>query len=168
MEEEKETRPVEGRQLSFLHSRSFIIILWGIAIVLLLLVTFKAGELIESQRADFAYQWGQNYYHNFFGRPSGVDLDGNRFMTSYGAFGPIISIAAPDFVIQDQNNNVEKNILTSTNTIIREMNGNISFGDLGVSERVIVIGQPNNSGEIEARLVRVVPVPTTSLQIQPQ
>jgi len=119
---------------------------------------FKAGEMVESQKADFSYRWGQNYYSNFVGRPSlNADIGGNNLMMTHGVFGSIISVNAPDLIVQDINNNVEKDIITSTGTLIRDLNKAISFKDLETNERVIIIGSPNASGQIEARLIRVVP-----------
>jgi hypothetical protein len=166
MEQEKIEDKVEGtgleaESLPFLQSRSFLRLLWGVGIVLLLLVVFKAGELVENQKADYAYKWSQNYYPNFVGQQApGIGLSGNSMM-AHGVFGPIISINSPNLVVQDtDNNNIEKEIITSTDTVIRDLNSYVPITDLEVNEQVVVIGSPNASGQILARLIRVIPAPS--------
>lgn len=153
---------VQLERSSFFQSRTFMTILWAVGAVLALLIVFKTGEAVESQKADFAYRWSQNYYPNFVGRPSpGMDIGGNGFMMAHGVFGPIISINAPSFVVQDMNNNIEKDVITSTGTVIKDLNSDIPFSDLEVDEQVVIIGSPDNSGQIEARLIRVIPAPSS-------
>jgi hypothetical protein len=173
IEDQIEGEDVQLEQSSFFRSRTFMTILWAVGIVLILLLVFKAGEIVESQKADFAYRWSQNYYPNFVGRPSpGMDLGGNGFMVAHGVFGPIMGINAPGLVVQDMNSNVEKSVMTSTDTVIRDLNGNIPFSNLKVNEQVVVIGSPDNSGQIEARLIRVIPASSPPLlspgRAQPQ
>ncbi len=153
---------VQFEQAPFFQSKTLRTIIYVVGAMLLLLVVFKAGEMVESQRADFAYRWSQNYYPNFVGEPySRMGFGGNDFMTAHGVFGPIISIDAPSLVVQDANSNVEKDVITSTRTSIVEFNSSIPFSNLGVNEQVIVIGSPDSSGQIQARLIRVIPAPSS-------
>lgn len=150
---------------SFLQSKAFRNLLWIVGGLIVLLAVFKAGEIVGANEAIFAYQWNRNYSANFTGRFSpGVNLNANGFMLDHGAFGPIISINSPDLVVEDNSggSGVEKNIITSTDTVIQDGNSTISFGDLQVNEPIVVIGSPNSSGQIDARLIRVLPMPPMS------
>jgi hypothetical protein len=165
-EDQVEGEDVQIEQSSFFQSKTFVTILCAVGVVLLMLVAFKAGEMVQSQKADFAYSWSQNYYPNFVGRTAtGPGPDGGSMM-AHGVFGPIISIDSPGLVVQDMNGNTEKDIMTSTDTVIRDLNSDIPFGDLEVNEQIVVIGSPDNSGQIEARLIRVIPAPS-SLPLSP-
>ena len=53
--------------------------------------------------------------------------------------------------------NVEKNILTSARTSIVFQRKNIKILDLKLGDSVVVIGEPDNSGQIMAELIRVMP-----------
>ena len=47
-------------------------------------------------------------------------------------------------------------------TIIVYQRKNIKLSDLKIGESVVVIGDPNNKGQIQAELIRVVPTPPSS------
>jgi hypothetical protein len=64
----------------------------------------------------------------------------------------------PNIVIEGQNA-VEETIVVSTSTIFRQMRDTIPATDLKADDFVVVIGEPNQNGQIEAKLVRVVPAP---------
>ena len=53
--------------------------------------------------------------------------------------------------------NVEKSVLITDDTEIREFRNLIKPEDLKVNDLVIVIGSPNNTGEIQAKLIRLMP-----------
>lgn len=132
-----------------------IIIVIGIIIVVLgiLFVGMNIGE----RRARFAGQFGQNYERNFSG-PRGGMMGGGYFgrMTpgGHGAIGNILSINLPQIIINGPDN-LEKTILVSTSTTVRQFQQNIQSTDLKVGDSVVVIGNPNNNGQIEAQLIRI-------------
>jgi len=61
-------------------------------------------------------------------------------------------------VIKDIDN-TEKIVIIDDNTTIRMFNQNVGKQDLKVGQKVVIIGEPNSSGEIEAKLIRIMPEP---------
>ena len=52
---------------------------------------------------------------------------------------------------------MEKIILVSDATIIKRFQDTIKLADLKVDDYIVVIGEPNNAGQIEAKLIRLMP-----------
>ena len=142
-----------------------ILCLIGVFIVALLI--FVAGVTVGYHKASFGRAWGEHYYENFglgdrhFG---GGDTIMNRigmmnyFPTGHGATGKIIKIEAPKLIMQDKDN-TEKIIIIKTDTRIREGRNNVIINDLKINDFVVIIGTPNEQGQIEAKLIRVIPSP---------
>ena len=86
----------------------------------------------------------------------GVDLP-----EAHGAAGKIIKTELPTFVIEGTDK-VEKVIRTDDDTSIRRFRESVAATDLKIGDFVIVIGTPNDAGEIEARLIRLMPPPPDS------
>ncbi len=168
----------------FFQSKAFKIIFIGIAAVIVLLLVFFLGELVGFKKADFSYKWGDNYSRNFAGTRfsfgSGIagimDARGQNFMPGHGTFGTVIKVenssSTPDIVVQDQNNS-ERVILITKDTIIEKFRDIINIYDIKVNDHVVIIGSPDNSGQVEARLIRIMPsgssfVPMMQQQVNPQ
>lgn len=117
-----------------------------------------AGTMVGFRKADFSYRWGDNYHQNFAG-PRGGFMSGfgqGDFVDSHGAFGQIIKIDGST-IIMNGADNVEKVIVTNSDTVIRSLRDNIKLTDLKVNDNIVVIGQPDNNGQIEAKLIRLMP-----------
>ncbi|MGA2418333.1 MAG: hypothetical protein ABSF55_03790 [Candidatus Staskawiczbacteria bacterium] len=146
-----------------LQSKLFRGIILGIAGLIILAFVFGLGVFIGMKRADFSFQWAEEYHQNFggpqggiFGNFMGTDRE---FANANGSFGQIIKIdpATETLTIKDASNNVEKNILVSDKTTIVYQRKNIKLSDLKLNDSVVVIGDPNSSGQIQAELIRVMP-----------
>lgn len=161
---------------------------WTLIIIgelILLLVIFNAGMFIGFKKANFSYQWGENYHKNFGGpregfmpgpmpipgKGPGPDFMGEDFVNPHGTTGVILSIStstppsayqatstpaqtAPSLIIRG-NDNTEKTVIIGADTIIRRNRDTITVNNLAGGEMVVVIGEPNNSGQIEAKFIRV-------------
>jgi len=79
-----------------------------------------------------------------------------NFANPNGAFGKIIKIELPSIIIQGEKES-EKSVLINDDTVIRRFREIIKKEDIKVGERSIVIGEPNASGQIEAKLIRLLP-----------
>lgn len=152
----------------FFQSKLFKWIICGILSLIVLLFVFKIGMFVGSKRADFAFRWGENYHKNFAGPRGGFfnEFSGKDFIDAHGIFGQIIKIDGQTIVIEGQDN-VEKIILVKEDTTIRSLRDNIKLSDLKVNDYIVVIGDPNDAGQIEAKLIRVVPPPPLSIIDQP-
>ena len=126
-----------------------------------LLLVFKAGEYVGIKKASFSYNWGNNYYRNFMVRGRmGMNggLRGEEFLMGHGVGGPILKNASSTLIIQDRDG-AEKVVLLSEGTLIKRFRDDVPASDLKPGEWVVVLGNPNEEGQIEARLVRVLPPP---------
>jgi hypothetical protein len=131
-------------------------ILIGIIIAIILLVVFTAGVSIGEHKARFAGQFGDNFERNFMDPRGGMMGDMMRGVGGHGAIGEIISIKLPQIIVSGPDN-LEKTILVSTSTTIRRFQETIQSSELKTGDFVVTIGTPNQSGQIEAKLIRIMP-----------
>lgn len=142
----------------FFQSKAFGGLIFGIAAFAILLLVFKVGTIVGVRKADFSCRWSDNYQRNFGGprgrMPAGF---GDRdFIGASGTDGQIIKVDASTIIIKSREN-IEKIVLIDDKTVIQRLRETIKPADLKVDENVVVIGEPNNSGQIEAKFIRVLP-----------
>jgi len=142
------------------QAKSLAIIAFGLAGLIVLLTVLKVGIIIGASKADFSCRWSDNYHRNFGGPRGGFPGGfGDRdFIEANGTVGQIIKVATSTLVIKGRGD-IEKVILVKGDTIIHQLKETITINDLKVDDMVVVIGEPNNDGQIEAKLVRVMPPP---------
>jgi hypothetical protein len=154
--------------LNFIKSRTFvviIIVLFGLA---LLVGVFTLGAAVGYRKARFSYAWGENYSRNFGGPREGFmgnfakDFSGRDLIDAHGTFGQVMKIDGSMLVIKGPDN-VEKSVLIKDDTTIQRLRETIKLGDLKTDEYIVVIGRPNDSGQIEAKFIRVMPLPSPSM-----
>ncbi len=140
------------------QSKLFRGILIGIVATILILMVFKAGELVGYRKAAFSSHLGDNYYRAFEGGrpPMGGMLPGG-----HGAAGKIISINLPTFVV-DGPDGIEKTVVIDDDTAIRRFRDTITADALRVDDFVTVLGEPDGEGHVTAKLIRVLPPPMTA------
>jgi len=137
-------------------SPKFSKISFGVAAALILIIVFGAGVFVGQEKARFSFHWGENYYNNFAPkRPLQMPMD-RDLVNGYGSSGQIIKINSNSLVIKDRDG-VEKNVLATAQTLIKRGPENLIIADLKVNDEIVVIGSPNSSGQIEAKLIRVLP-----------
>src|SRR3989344_5629856 len=131
-------------------------ILMGLAIAVVLLAVFQAGQVIGYHKARFAGSFGNNFERNFLGsRSGGIKMNFNGGIPSgHGAAGEIISVNLPQIIVSGPDK-LEKTVLLGTSTLIRRFQGDIKGSDLRTGEFVVVLGNPNDAGQIEAKLIRI-------------
>jgi hypothetical protein len=121
-------------------------------VIIILFIVFGAGVFVGTKKADFSFRWAENYQRNF---------GGPRF-NGHGVFGQIIKIdtstsTPTSSLVINGRDNVEKIVLIKENTIINGFRNNIKPDDLKVDDYIVVIGDPNDAGQIEAKLIRLMP-----------
>jgi len=143
-----------------------IIVIIGFVVVALI---FSVGMLVGGMKARFSYRWAESYHKNFAGPQEGFFGDWRQlppfpgdFIESHGTFGQIIKIEGDTLVIKGRGD-VEKVFLVTEKTIIQSGRKDIRISDLKVDDQVVIIGSPNEEGQIEAKLIRVFP-PKTSFK----
>jgi hypothetical protein len=139
------------------ESKVLIGILYGIGIVIIILVVFSVGVSVGFNKASFGRDWGNNYERNFGMQPM-PPFGQDNFPNAHGSIGKIIKIELPTIIVQDQDQ-TEKVVLIKDDTKIQKMRDTIAATDLKVDDFVVVIGLPNNQGQIEAKFIRMMPSP---------
>lgn len=135
------------------------IIATALVVLALFILIFKLGTIIGFKRASFACQWGENYKNNFAGEKRDFFLPPPPMMMGkqprpHGLFGTIIKYENSNLVIKDGNNE-ETVVLINNDTKIFNNDGTENQMQLSPESRVVVIGRPNNQGQVEAKIIRV-------------
>jgi len=155
---------------NFFQSKAFKITLGVIGGIIIFLLIFSIGMFVGFKKANFSYRWGENYHQNFGGPREGLfrDFRGEDFIAAYGAAGQIIKIDGSTLVVKGRDN-VEKIVLLADSTVIKRFQETIKATDLKVDDFVVVIGEPNDSGQVGAKFIRVLPPspPKTPLNFFP-
>ncbi|HOX21678.1 MAG TPA: hypothetical protein PKZ02_01715 [Candidatus Paceibacterota bacterium] len=152
-----------------LQSKTFAGIIIAIIALAILLLGFKLGTVVGARKADFSCRWSDNYHQNFGGPQKGFmqGLGDRDFIEANGTFGQIIKIDGSTLVVKGRND-VEKIVLVSDTTVIKSFQDTIKTADLKVDSLVVIIGEPNAAGQIEAKLIRVMPpLPTQEPPLTP-
>ncbi len=132
-------------------------ILCVIGAIIIAFLIFSLGVTVGFHKASFGREWGENYEPNFGFGPGRPSFGANNFPNANGAIGKIIKIELPTIIVQDKDN-TEKVVLINTDTSIRKVMADIKASDLLVNDYVVVIGSPDNQGQIEAKFIRVLPL----------
>lgn len=143
------------------ESKKVLILAIIIGFLIIFAVIFKAGEIVGSHRASFGNNWERNYEKNF-GMMRGPGRDGflggisDNLPNANGSVGKIIKVELPTIVVQDRDG-LEKSVLINKDTVIRLMRQDVNPDTLRVNNFVVIIGSPNTTGQIEAKLIRIMP-----------
>lgn len=152
---------------SLSEPKKFSRVMYGLGAVVIAVVIFQAGMFVGFHKASFGRSWGENYSRNF--GPRSGKLPGpmpENFPNSHGAIGKIIKVELPTLILEDKDG-TEKIILITDDTKIRKMREEGTGADLTVDSYIVVIGSPNTSGQIEAKLIRMLPVPPDDITTTP-
>lgn len=170
---------------NFFQTRVFKVVLWGLAGLVVSLLIFKAGTIVGFRKAGFSYKWGENYHRNFAGPRRGFfrDFYDKDFIGGHGVFGQIIKIDLADgseqtatstgssgtaALIIKGRDGVEKMVLVKDNTAIQQFRDTIKLSDLKIDDYIVIIGEPNDAGQIEAKFIRLAPRPPADSAGQPR
>ena len=136
-------------------------IIIGLAGFVVIVLIFGAGMFVGGMKARFSYRWAESYHKNFAGPRGGFLGDWRKFVPfpgefieGHGTFGEIIKINDSDLIVKGQGD-VEKVIIITKDTTIEKGREKIKKEELKVGDRVVIIGSPNEQGQIEAKLIRV-------------
>jgi hypothetical protein len=142
-------------------------IIVGLLAIVAIVLVFGLGVLVGEKKAKFSYHWAENYHRMFAGPKAG--FLGNlrmppfppfdEFIEGHGTVGEIIKIEGNNLVIKGRGN-VEKVIVVTEKTAIKSGRKDIKFSDLKIGDIIVIIGSPNEKGQIEAKLIRVFPPKT--------
>lgn len=140
-----------------LESKKIRTVLWILAGCILLFVAFGLGITVGYDRAQFATGFDRNYYRIFYGgQPQGAMGMVAPAMPAaiHGVVGKVIDLGSSTISVADQKNN-EQSVAVSSGTVIRNGQNTIMIGDIAVGDMIVVIGEPNSQGQIDARFIRI-------------
>jgi hypothetical protein len=151
----------------FLQSRTVTKIMVFLGIVLAMLIVFQAGVVVGFHRGLFAGKWSQNYYRGLSGTNSIYSPFMRETKNPHGVVGEIISMSSSTFLVKGRDSAEEVVNITPTTTI-RSLWNKASFDDFHNGTELVVIGEPDDAGEITASFIRILsPNPTTESVISP-
>jgi len=153
----------------FLQSKNFKIAIACVAVFVALFLVFGLGVYVGIKKADFSFKWAEQYHNNFAGPAGGFLQDlgraGNQFMESNGVVGKIIQIGGSSITVQGRND-TERIVAITDRTTIKYQNNRIGIENLKIGDEVVIIGSPNQSGQIDAMLIRVMPPAPSANSVQ--
>lgn len=155
----------------WLQSPAFLKILCGVGVLITALTILQAGIFIGFHKARFSYRFGENYTRNFTGPRGGFAPMGmmglGGFTDSHGVAGKILKVSLPTISIEGADK-IEKVVVITEKTEIRELRRDLAPSELKADMSVVVIGSPNEQGQIEAKLIRVFPSAIEAASIRPR
>lgn len=123
------------------------------------LVVFQVGVLVGYSKATYSDRLGDNYYKTFdrqSGTPNRILLMGMEVPGGHGAVGKVVQLNFPTFIVAGPDN-VEKVVRIDSTTLVRHFKDKAASTSLRVDDTVIVVGSPNDDGEVVAKLIRIMP-----------
>lgn len=155
-----------------MQSRGLRVAVVVVGVLLIALVSFGGGLAVGFHKARFSYAFGENYERNFMRGPRMMEKKGERsmmpfsradeenFRNGHGVVGEILSIADNSFVVKDLFGK-ENAVTVNEKTLVKSGRTTLVSSDLKVGDRVAVIGQPSETGSVDARFIRVLVEPTS-------
>lgn len=159
-----------------MKSKALKWVIFGFFELALLAVVFRAGMVVGFSKADYNFRWGEQY-HNIFGSPNdgfmgGRGIRGGMMSGAFGPGGPVGQFGKDDFspghsvvgeilninsstIFVNGVDNVEKSIRVLSDTAIIKRRTIQNIKDLKVGDKIVVIGSPSSTGQIEAKFIRV-------------
>jgi len=134
------------------------LVIVGLVGFIIIILIFSAGIKVGTLKAKYSYRWADNYHKNFAGPRGGFIGDWRKFpagdfIGGHGIFGEIIELNDSGFVVKGRGD-IEKIVVTTNDTVVKKGRQTTENG-LKVSDRVTIIGSPNEEGQIEAKLIRI-------------
>lgn len=153
--------PPESPKGSFLQGQLFKGILIGVGVMFVLLTVFWAGMFIGHTKAVFNYRMSQH----MGGKQQEMPFERMRergprmmmrapFLGGHGAVGNVVSADAKSIVVSGPDD-VKRTVLIQKTTRISKGKKSINASEIRKNDKVVVLGRPNRSGQIEAKAIRV-------------
>ena len=131
----------------------------GVIILLaVILFSFAFGIWVGQERARFSFRWAENYHRNFGGPMHGFfsNFPDRDFINGHGVFGQVIKTDTVSLVMKDKDNAEKVITVTSATSIVKGF-AKATFSDIKTGDTIVVIGQPDSQGNIQAELIRILP-----------
>ena len=121
-------------------------------------ISFGLGIAVGFHKAKFSYDWGEHYDRNFGGPHHGIfGMFGEHdFMDAHGTFGMVLNVGSSTIIVNGRDG-TEKTVEVSSSTPIRAGSKELHLSDLKTNDPIVVIGNPDAEGMIDAQFIRVMP-----------
>lgn len=135
---------------------SFKVVLYTAGIFVVALLIFQAGVATGIRKANFSFQWGDNYHRNFGGPPEGFlqGIPGDEFIGTHGVAGTIIKTENSALIVKGADN-VEKVVNYDSTTLVRQGMKDLKVADLKTNDTIVALGAPRDDGTILAKMIRL-------------
>lgn len=156
---------IKSKLKKIMEAKMFMKVICILGVIIIIALIFQAGFFVGFKKASFGHDWNNNYEKNFGPSHRGPFImeggfgDLKDLPNAHGAIGRIIKTELPTVIVMDDKDKVEKVVLVNDNTEIRKMRDKVAREDLKVDDFIVVIGAPNTQGQIEAKLIRLLPAP---------
>jgi hypothetical protein len=144
---------------NFFTSRTFQIVTWVVAGLIVLSFVFHAGVRVGFNKASHSFERRGN---PSFAPMGGRSREASPFMErgelgeTHGAFGAISGIVGDVYTITDRNNE-QRAVLISDSAPVMKGGERVSRTTLVVGNVIAVIGDTNDAGQVVARIIRIMP-----------
>jgi hypothetical protein len=151
-----------------IHVLTLTIVAIGSAAVIIF--SFGVGVYVGQERAKFSFGWAESYHRNFGGPMMGTsgNFPAKEYINAHGIYGTILSVNGTIIIIKGQDA-VEKTVLISEKTTVRNSDTLLKAADLKAGDLIVVIGSPDDQGRVKADFIRIIPstIPISIFFINP-
>ena len=147
---------------SLLESKKTERLMTVILIIACVIIVFHTGEEFGYKKEQLMDNVSNGYYKTL--GPGDVRRTGpfgylfDDQTGTHGVSGKVISVTADKILVED-NEGIEKTVLVDSNTTIKKQRATISESDIKPDDFMIVIGSPTTDGQVDAKIIRILPPP---------
>ncbi len=144
-----------------------------LALLLILALTFWAGMSVGYRKAEFSSRLGDRYFRMFDrtdtqSRGGMMGVRGpDELVGGHGTTGKVLSVSLPHIIVSDRDG-TERTVRITNETILRSARANVASTTVKADDFIVVIGTPDDTGTIEAKLVRIMPAMMNGSSTNPQ
>lgn len=156
-------KPAEAHETPVYKTPTFLKgLIIGVIAIIVLLGVFQLGMIVGSRKANFAYQRFGFYNASMpnnnpsdMPRMGMMDLPLPGNFDPHGAAGVVISNDGEKRMVVKGPDGSERIIIFSTTTDVQDGNQNIPPSEIPDNRRVVIFGNPDEQGQIQAKFIRV-------------
>ncbi len=142
----------------FFNSKTFQVITWGVAILILIFISFSAGVRVGFEKASHTFERrgiSPRLMPHGSGTPS-MFMERGELGETRGLSGIISSATGTEVTVEDRNGE-DRAVSISPETKIRSGGDEIKVTDLKQGDFIVVFGETNSDEQIVPKLIRVLP-----------
>ena len=140
----------ENKKLACHHGVLALVIAVLLGFILIVLV-FKIGMMVGMSKSSFYSCGTANYQKDFSKHMVGKFSAWKK--SAYSSYKEVVKLTESGFVVKDSDNKEQTIVISEDTVIIKgiEKTGN----EVSVGDKVYVVGSSNESGQVEASMVKI-------------